>query len=355
MKVISFDIFRKFLYNKCMEQKPKGVNMTEPRFERIPLSDIIPDPMQPRNIPTLDDLIEKTKAGDVHSSEILDKLYDLANSIMNSGLEQPISVYPDKENGKYVIYDGNRRWLALNILSRQGNYNDNVLCQIRDIPKSGTDLLLGQLTVNLQREDLNVFELARSLSQIFDEIKEQGGEIRVLEKDERVNTIVLTPGAPDEIIWEAIEKRMGISRSRRYQIQAVLKLPVQIQKIAESANLPESRLRYLLKIKDEELLGTLVQQMVQEKLSNAEIRKLIDKYQNEHENDSFPKPIQIKSTLQPIMALAKLVAETDNAAYLISKKDPRTVENYRQLIPDLREAISNMQKMLDRLDYLQEE
>ena len=39
----------------------------------------------------------------------------------------------------------------------------------------------------------------------------------------------------------------------------------------------------------------------------------------------------------------------------ISTKDPRTVEGYRMLIPELRSAIEDLETVLDKLEFLKRE
>jgi ParB/RepB/Spo0J family partition protein len=332
-------------------------------LERIALEAIAPDPNQPRNIPlTLSELEEKTESGDHRARAIWHKLTSLATSILEVGLQQPISVYPAGENGRYVIYDGHRRWLALMLLHRQGQLADETVpCYVRFIPESEDEALLNRLNVNIQREDFNVFELARGLKHVHDNLQANGGEVRLVRKDGSIEVVQVEggqPNGPDGGIWDLVEKKMGIGRSRRYQIQALLKLPPHVQRIAEEAGLPESKLRYLLPIKDERVLDTIIQELAAKKRSNAWIRKRIKELQQELANPAtvaIPKPVQIKSSLKPIKKLAQEIGKVQNVPAAISTKDPRTVAGYKKLIPELQAAIEDLEAVLAKLEFLDTE
>lgn len=330
--------------------------MPDVYLEEIPLDAIMPDPTQPRNLPSLDELVQQVESGDHRAQAIWDRLLELSASILEVGLEQPIIVYPSEERGRYILYDGQRRWMAMTLLHQQGQGNGKIQCYVRPNPKSDDDTLLSQLDTNIQREDLNVFELARSLQKVHNRLQANGGTVRLAREDGSIETMELKPGEPDDVIWVIIERRMGISRSRRYQIQAVLKLPPRIQRIAEEAALPESRLRFLVPIKDEQILETIVQEIVERNPSNAEIKRRIKELQEEIADlpaPAIPKPMQIRSAIKPIRRLAKEVVSVKDVSASISRKDPRTVESYEKLIPELRSAIRDLETVLTKLEFLE--
>jgi ParB/RepB/Spo0J family partition protein len=330
--------------------------MVDAYVKEIPLSAIAADPTQPRDLPPLDELTEQVKSGDRRAQAIWNGLLELATSILEVGLQQPITVYPSEEPDRYIIYDGQRRWTAMTLLDQQGQGNGKIRCYVRPNPDSDDDSLLGQLNTNMQREDLNVFELARSLQKVHDSLQTNGGTVRLAREDGSIETLEVEPGRPDEVVWDIIEKKMGISRPRRYQIQAVLKLPPKIQRFAEKAALPESRLRYLVPIKDEEILGAIIQEMVEKNLSNAEIKGRIEELQVESMNASasaMPKPMQIRSAIKPIRRLAGDVRAIENVTAVISRKHSRTVESYSKLIPELRSAIKDLETILANLEFLE--
>jgi ParB family chromosome partitioning protein len=104
---------------------------------------LTPDPAQPRK---------------VFDQE---KLEDLAESIRQVGLLQPLRVRPG-EDGKYIIVNGERRWRA---------------CMLADVPEipvvvrdsPADDLAFEMLVENLQREDLSDEEEAEAYRTLIDQ------------------------------------------------------------------------------------------------------------------------------------------------------------------------------------------
>lgn len=109
----------------------------------LPLREIEPDPGQPR----------KHFDGDA--------LSELAASISEHGLLQPIAVRPQKAGTGYIIIAGERRWRA----ARQAG-----LTEVPVIVKDVTDEQAAQLALieNLQREDLDPLEEAEGCHQLME-------------------------------------------------------------------------------------------------------------------------------------------------------------------------------------------
>ena len=328
--------------------------MDKTELKAILLNEILPDPSQPRYlIDSIDELLMGVKSGDPRIVTIWESLSALATSILEVGLQQPISVYPTGRG--YTIYDGHRRWLAKQLLYRQGQGDGTIECYVRERPEQDEDVLLGQLNANTQREDFNVFELARSLQKVFGHLHKNGGNVRFLRGDGSIETTEVSPDTPEGDVWNAIEKMVGISRSRRYQILAVLEnLSVPIQKLAEENGIPESKLRYLIPIKDEQAQQTIITDVLTQNLSNAEIRAQIEALQNEKDKvqaSAMPKPIQIESALKPIKKLISQIDGVQNITTAIGAKDPRIVERYRKVIPKLRATMEDIKRVLEKLDF----
>ena len=108
------------------------------------------------------DTLKKVPIDDVVSVEQVRKNFDnieeLAESIKQIGLQMPINVTRKNENGKYVIIQGERRWRACKLA---GMTTIDVI--VRTNPKDEADRMLLQLSENLQRADMNVFEIADAL------------------------------------------------------------------------------------------------------------------------------------------------------------------------------------------------
>jgi ParB family transcriptional regulator, chromosome partitioning protein len=149
----------------------------------IPLAKIKPDPDQPRK--TFDQ----------------EKLHDLANSIKEHGVLQPISVefVEDNQGGYYKIISGERRYQASCILKLE-----EMPCVVQS-NVSTQNRYAQQLIENIQREDLSPIEKA----------------VAILEFKERLGP---------EAVWADVEKTVGISDRRRKQFIQLLELPENIQK-----------------------------------------------------------------------------------------------------------------------------
>ena len=70
---------------------------------------------------------------------------------------------------------------------------------------------------------------------------------------------------------------------------------------------------------------------------------------------AMPKPVQIRSRIRPIKKLAAEIAMIPNIPAAISAKDPRTVAGYKELIPELKATIRDLETVLDKLDFLKEQ
>tara|TARA_A100001011_G_scaffold18010_1_gene18559 strand:+ start:869 stop:1708 length:840 start_codon:yes stop_codon:yes gene_type:complete len=149
-------------------------------IQRINISQIIPNPSQPR---------KKFKDED---------LKELSYSIKNQGLVQPIIVKPTTEN-QYQIIAGERRWRASQLIGAH-----EIDCVVKDL--DDTNVLEAALIENIQREDLNVIEEASAYKGLID-IKKINNEalskligkssshvsniLRLLELDEKIQQMVI--------------------------------------------------------------------------------------------------------------------------------------------------------------------
>lgn len=90
-------------------------------------------------------------------------LEDLAHSIRQQGLLQPIVVRPTEEaGGGYEIVAGERRWRAAQLAGLE-----EVQAIVREIPDKQAGAL--SLVENVQREDLAPLELARAMARLVKE------------------------------------------------------------------------------------------------------------------------------------------------------------------------------------------
>lgn len=119
-----------------------GSNSAE--ITRLPLREIEPDPGQPR----------KTFEQDA--------LNELADSISENGLLQPIAVRPNKNGTGYTIIAGERRWRACRLAG---------LAEVPVVIREVTDQQAMELALieNLQREDLDPVEEALGCKRLMEE------------------------------------------------------------------------------------------------------------------------------------------------------------------------------------------
>lgn len=113
------------------------------QYKYLPLVDIYPNPHQPRR--------------QFHDESLL----ELAESIKNAGIIQPLIVRP-QANGKYLIIAGERRYRASKLAGLT-----EVPAVIREL--DDRNLLKEALIENIQREDLNVIDEALALKTLKEE------------------------------------------------------------------------------------------------------------------------------------------------------------------------------------------
>lgn len=91
-----------------------------------------------------------------------ESLKELADSIKVQGVLQPLVVRPSKDEGRFEIIAGERRWRAAQLVGL-----DSVPVILREIPDEAA-VAVG-LIENLQREDLNPLEAANALKRLIHE------------------------------------------------------------------------------------------------------------------------------------------------------------------------------------------
>lgn len=166
----------------------------------IPLDQIQPDPDQPRKL----------------SSEGDEDLKLLAESILQHGILQPITVQPFQGEGpvKYQIIAGERRWRAALIAlqsgkkcQRKGYDLKRIPVFIRD-PESETDRLEMQMVENLAREGMSDTDISRALNRLISKLHVSKAEMaRRLGRSDTWVKNILTRADPDT---EVVIQRIGV-------------------------------------------------------------------------------------------------------------------------------------------------
>lgn len=187
---------------------------------------------------------------DVHNgffeSSLLN-IVDLAASIYQDGLTNPITVVPAKNN--YLIETGERRWLAYHLLNMYLGEQDDSWSRIPARVMSQTDVWR-QASENNARSDLNAIARARQLALLIMDIH---GSQNFKQIEEFENEQDFYAQVADGQKWriprnqsEKILIAMGLKHSKQIiQYRKLLSLPSEIWQAADELNWPEGRLRGL--------------------------------------------------------------------------------------------------------------
>ena len=178
-----------------------------------------------------------------------DKLQELTDSIRENGVIQPILVVKDS-NG-YTIVAGERRWRAAKAAG---------LKTIPAIIKDYTDNKKKQVALieNIQREDLNIVEVAQAIKELMD---------------------------MEGYTSTDVAKITGKSLSTISNITRLLKLPEEVLNMTLKGELVEGQARALLAIEDKEKQIAIAKKVAEKKLTVRDVEKLIygdDKYRKKN-------------------------------------------------------------------------
>lgn len=167
-----------------------------------------------------------------------EELNELAESIRQKGLVQPIIVRPDGTIGGYEIVAGERRWRAA---QRAGLHTVPVI--VREL--SDQDVLELAIIENVQRADLNAIE-------------EAGGYRELIERF----------GYTQDALAEVI----GKSRSHLANTLRLLKLPERVQQLVGEGKLTAGHARALVGRDDAEQLA---ERIIEGQLNVREVEALV--------------------------------------------------------------------------------
>jgi ParB family chromosome partitioning protein len=203
-------------------------------IQKINISQIIPNPSQPRKNFKDEDLKE------------------LSSSIKNQGLIQPIIIKPIKD-GQYQIIAGERRWRACQL-----NGMHEVECVIKNL--DDTNVLEAALIENIQREDLNVIEEANAYK----------GLINI----KGINN-------------ENLAKLIGKSPSHVSNILRLLELDKKIQQMVVSGDLSMGHARALIGVPD---AINKANEIIEKKLSVRQIEKITSEFKKNKTKKNIKDP-----------------------------------------------------------------
>lgn len=203
----------------------------EGKRREISLDKLIPNPFQPR------------------INFELSALEELAQSIKQHGLIQPIIVRRSTDINFYEIIAGERRFRAAKLAG---------LTKIDVIVQNWDDVTTRQMTLleNIQREDLNHIEIAKSYKSLQD-------ELNVTQKE--------------------LSKIVSKNRSTVTNFLRLLELPTKTRQLVETNQISGSFARTLLALKDKDLIEKW---STDEKIQKLSVTALDKKIKNRLEGEN---------------------------------------------------------------------
>ncbi len=203
-----------------------------------------------------------------------EKLLELADSIKEHGVVQPIIVRP-LNNGKYELVVGERRLRACQKISI-----GKIPAVIKDF--SNKQMMEIALVENIQRQDLNPVEEAFAYKRLMEEFK---------------------------LTQEEVAKRVSKSRSQIANMVRLLNLPKNVLKYLSQGYITVGHARPLLAIEDEEIQISTVEEIINKQLSVRETENLIKRLienkdkvitRNKKELEKSPIIIDLESRLRSV-------------------------------------------------------
>lgn len=236
-----------------------GLEYDKSQLKELKISDISPDPEQPRR----------------HFNK--EKLEELANSIRIHGVLQPIVVV--RKNSKFLIVAGERRYRASKLAGLE-----RVPAVVREL--SDQNRLELSLIENIQRDNLNVLEMAEAYLKLREQFNLTAKEI-----GERVG---------------------GRSESAVLNTLRLLKLPQIVKDYIISGELKEGQARPLLKI-DEETIKKILPKIIEENWSSRKIEQFLVNYKKQIEESKKVEPKKVNNSFEKTVKhiSKKLSADVD--------------------------------------------
>ena len=235
-------------------------NETNNNVQKINISQIIPNPSQPRK------------------NFKNEELKELSSSIKNQGLIQPIIVKPTEDN-QFQIIAGERRWRACQL-----NGMHEVDCVIKDLDENG--VLEAALIENIQREDLNAIEEANAY--------------KGLANIKNINN-------------ESLAKLIGKSPSYVSNILRLLELDKKIQEMVIIGDLSMGHARALIGVPD---AINKAKEIVEKKLSVRQTEKITSEFKNNKKKKVLKDPniIDLEKELSDKIGLRTSIQFSDSGS-----------------------------------------
>lgn len=201
----------------------EDVDVQKEEVIEIPLNELRPNPYQPRK--TFDEA----------------SLQELANSIQQSGVFQPIIVRKSAVKG-YEIIAGERRFRASKLADKE-----TIPAIVREFDEEA--MMQVAVLENLQREDLNPLEEAEAYDMLMKNLK---------------------------LTQVEVAERLGKSRPYIANYLRLLTLPTQVKEMVQGETLSMGQARTLLGLKDKDFILTLAKKVVEENLTVRQLEQMVN-------------------------------------------------------------------------------
>ncbi len=244
-----------------------GETKVETRINKLSLSEIIPNRYQPRK--NFDQ----------------DNLNDLANSIRERGVIQPIIVRKSEtDNSKYEIIAGERRWLAA---QKAG---------LHDIPVVVTDVddlksLEFAIVENVQRNDLNPLEEAEGYKRLIDEFSYD---------------------------QDKVSKFIGKSRSYITNSLRILSLPREVLKFVEEKKITAGHAKILVGLDNAEFVANKIIEKNLSVRQSENFVKIFKKKGGSKPNQKDPNLVNLENSISSKIGLNVLIKNSKRNKGVIS-------------------------------------
>jgi ParB family chromosome partitioning protein len=172
-------------------------------------------------------------------------LQELADSIREHGILQPLMVAQPQGSDDYVLIAGERRLEAAKMAGL-----DTVPAVVREA--TDEQLLVWALIENLQREDLNPMEAAEGYRQLAEDFG---------------------------LSHEAIAERVGKSRSAVSNTLRLLNLPEEVREAVDGGRISEGHARALLSLEKEKAQAAALQTVLKDSLNVRQTEELVRRLQ----------------------------------------------------------------------------
>ena len=244
-----------------------GETKVETRINKLSLSEIIPNRYQPRK--NFDQ----------------DNLNDLANSIRERGVIQPIIVRKSEtDNSKYEIIAGERRWLAA---QKAG---------LHDIPVVVTDVddlksLEFAIVENVQRNDLNPLEEAEGYKRLINEFSYD---------------------------QDKVSKFIGKSRSYITNSLRILSLPREVLRFIEEKKISAGHAKILVGLDNAEFVANKIIEKNLSVRQSENFVKIFKKRGGSKPNHKDPNLVNLENSISSKIGLNVLIKNSKRNKGVIS-------------------------------------